>query len=69
MVICGLYGYDFIGIYAAIIVLIIYMFYDSSYVWHSSCFYLKMNEQCIYDLMDEMAVGVLRHQCFLVILN
>ena len=28
-----------------------------------------MNEQFIYDLMDEMAVNVLRNQCLLAILN
>lgn len=60
LVICALYNYDFVGIYVAI-VLVIYMFYDSSYISISSCFYLQMNEQCIYDLMDEMEIDVLRN--------
>jgi len=61
LLICGLYGCDFIGIYVAIM-LVIYMFDGSSYVWLSSCSYLYMNEKCIYDLMGEMAIDVLRHQ-------
>ena len=36
--ICVSYGCDFIGIYVANM-MVIYMFYDSSYVWISSCFY------------------------------
>lgn len=36
---CVLYGCDFIGIFVAIM-LVIYVFYDSSYVWLSSCFHL-----------------------------
>ncbi len=37
--ICGLYGCDFLGIFVAIM-LVMYMFYESNYVWLSSCFYL-----------------------------
>ena len=37
--ICGLYGCDFLVI-SLVIILVMYMFYDSRCVWISSCFYL-----------------------------
>ena len=66
--ICLLYGYCFIGIYV-VIMLVMNMYYESGYVWIPSCFYMYMNEQCIYGLMDETVANVLVHQCFLVILR
>jgi len=58
-IICGLYGYDFIGI-SIPIMLVIYMFYYHNHEWLSSCSYLLLSDQCIYDLMDEMTANVIR---------
>jgi len=44
------------------------MLYNNDDVWITSFFYLQMNEQLMYDLIDYSATIVITHQCFLVIL-
>lgn len=62
--ICGLYGYCFLG-NSIVIMLVMNMYYDSGYVWLSSCFYLYKDEKCIYGLMDDNATKVIRKQCLI----
>ena len=45
-----------------LIMLFIYMFYDNNHEWLSSCSYLLLRDQCIYDLMDDMEANVTRRQ-------
>jgi len=52
-------GLMILGI-SVVIMLVMIMYYDSIYVWFSSCFYLYMNEKCIYGLMDEIVAKVIR---------